>query len=107
MRYIIAVTSRALPGREADYDRWYDDVHVGEVLSLSGFLSCDRFRALDVERNETASSSRRLVEKSVRGRRYADVRCDRYAERGLHDPQTDPGLISGSESSFGLALARQ
>lgn len=53
MHYILAVTSRALPGREAEYNRWYDDIHVGEVLALTGFLSCERFRVLDGEGRET------------------------------------------------------
>lgn len=53
MRYILSVSSRAVEGRQADYDQWYDDVHVGEVCALPGFLSCERFRALDMEGKET------------------------------------------------------
>ena len=34
--YTLQVTSRALAGREEDYDRWYADVHMGEVLALPG-----------------------------------------------------------------------
>lgn len=46
MRYQLQVTSKALPGREQEYDRWYDQVHMGEVLALPGFLSCRRYRKL-------------------------------------------------------------
>ena len=39
-RYLLAVTSRSLSGREKDYRDWYENTHVGEVLALPGFLSC-------------------------------------------------------------------
>lgn len=47
MRYLLEVASRALPGREEEYDRWYGDVHVGEVLALPGFETCARYRRAD------------------------------------------------------------
>jgi hypothetical protein len=53
MRYILSVSSRAVEGRQADYDQWYDDIHMGEVTALPGFLSCTRFNALDMEGKET------------------------------------------------------
>ncbi len=43
MRYQLEVSSRAVPGREADYNRWYDETHVREVLALPGFLACQRY----------------------------------------------------------------
>ena len=43
MRYHMQVTSKALPGREEEYDRWYDETHMWEVLALPGFFSCQRF----------------------------------------------------------------
>ena len=45
-RHLLMVSSRALPGRESDYDRWYEEVHAGEVLALPGFVACERFRRL-------------------------------------------------------------
>ena len=46
MRYYLQVTSKALPGREEEYDAWYENTHVGDVLALPGFLSCQRYRKL-------------------------------------------------------------
>jgi hypothetical protein len=43
MRYQLEVSSRAIPGRDAEYNRWYDEIHVKEVLALPGFLSCQRY----------------------------------------------------------------
>jgi hypothetical protein len=53
MRYILEISSRALPGREAEYDRWYGDVHVKDVLALPGFQSAERFRRLGGDGQET------------------------------------------------------
>lgn len=47
MEQILEVTSRALPGREADYEAWYRDVHVHDVLKLPGFRSAQRFSRVD------------------------------------------------------------
>ena len=53
MRYVLHVTSRAVSGREAEYDRWYEDVHAGEMCRLPGILSCTRYRELDMTGTET------------------------------------------------------
>ena len=53
MRYILHVTSRAVSGREAEYDRWYDEVHSVEMCRLPGILSCTRYRELDMTGTET------------------------------------------------------
>jgi hypothetical protein len=44
-RGILAVQTEALPGQEAAFNAWYDDVHVPEILTVPGFASCRRFRA--------------------------------------------------------------
>jgi len=53
MRYILSVSSRAVPGREDEFDAWYEDIHAPGVIALPGFLSCERFRQLDMEGKET------------------------------------------------------
>lgn len=46
MRYLLEISSRGLPGREADYDLWYEETHLDEVLALPGFNACERFERL-------------------------------------------------------------
>ena len=43
MRYTLQVISRPIEGREAEYNRWYDETHVHDVLTVPGFNSCERF----------------------------------------------------------------
>lgn len=49
MRYILHVTSKAIAGREEDYDSWYEEVHSVEMCQLPGIMSCTRYRELDME----------------------------------------------------------
>ena len=46
-RYVFQFTSAARPGEDEAFNRWYDDVHMPDVLALPGFLSCQRFRVID------------------------------------------------------------
>ncbi|WP_375475417.1 hypothetical protein [uncultured Jatrophihabitans sp.] len=38
------VFSNAAPGQDREYNAWYDEVHVPEVLRLPGVMSARRFR---------------------------------------------------------------
>jgi hypothetical protein len=35
--FTLMVATKPKPGREGEWNRWYDEVHLDEVLSLSGF----------------------------------------------------------------------
>lgn len=39
----VALSSPA-PGRDADYNRWYDEVHLDEALALPGHIGAHRYR---------------------------------------------------------------
>lgn len=40
--YLLVFSSPA-DGRDDDYNAWYDDVHLPEVLSIDGIVSAERF----------------------------------------------------------------
>ncbi len=44
---VMVVQSGPAEGRDAEYERWYDEVHIPEVLAVPGFVGARRFRALD------------------------------------------------------------
>jgi len=47
---IILVESRpSAPDREQEYNIWYDEVHLGELMALDGFVSARRFRPVNGE----------------------------------------------------------
>ncbi|MDT5348454.1 MAG: hypothetical protein QOH91_1741 [Mycobacterium sp.] len=47
---IIHVETRpSAPDREQEYNTWYDEVHIPELLALDGFVSARRLRPVDGE----------------------------------------------------------
>jgi len=48
-RYVLLVATRPLPGLESDYHRWYDEVHLAEVLAVRGFTEAQRYEVCDTE----------------------------------------------------------
>jgi hypothetical protein len=45
MRHVLIVLSNPVAGREDEYNDWYDNVHLGEVLQVPGFVAAQRFVA--------------------------------------------------------------
>lgn len=47
MRHVLLVLSEPVAGREDEYNDWYDNVHLVEVLRVPGFVAAQRFVAGD------------------------------------------------------------
>lgn len=45
-RYYYVVLTRAVAGREAEFDTWYDEQHLGDVAKIAGVVSARRFPLL-------------------------------------------------------------
>jgi hypothetical protein len=43
-RYKLVVMSRPNEGREAEYNDWYQNFHLQQMVALPGFVSAQRFR---------------------------------------------------------------
>jgi len=43
---ILIVHTAAAEGRDADFQQWYSEVHIPEILGLAGFTSARRFTRL-------------------------------------------------------------
>ena len=43
-RYKMLVLSRPVEGREDDYNDWYQNTHLDQIVSLPGFVSAQRFK---------------------------------------------------------------
>lgn len=46
-RYLYVALSDPMPGREADLDAWYDGLHLAQVVEVPGFISAQRFAAVE------------------------------------------------------------
>ena len=45
-QYLLVIPSAAHAGQEDEYNRWYDEVHLADVLAVPGFVSGRRFDAM-------------------------------------------------------------
>jgi hypothetical protein len=41
-KYLLVVQSSPTPGKEDEYNRWYNDVHLKDVLKIPGMVSAER-----------------------------------------------------------------
>ncbi|MCE2391002.1 MAG: hypothetical protein J4G09_05885 [Proteobacteria bacterium] len=46
-RNLMVVFTNTQPGKDDDFNRWYDDIHVGEVLSVPEMKACTRYKVVD------------------------------------------------------------
>src|SRR5687768_3733717 len=44
-KYVMVVQSKAAPGRDDDYNNWYDTIHIQDICALPGVKSGRRFGA--------------------------------------------------------------
>lgn len=42
-KYILIVTANAQPGEDDEFNRWYDDQHLGDVCQVPGVAGAKRF----------------------------------------------------------------
>lgn len=52
---MLLVLSNPVEGREDEYNAWYDETHVPEVLQLPGVTAAQRFRLSDTGGNSAGS----------------------------------------------------
>lgn len=45
-KFVMVATSGALAGREDEYNAWYDETHVHDILAIPGVQSARRFDAV-------------------------------------------------------------
>jgi len=48
-RHILLVLSNATVGRDDEFNDWYTDEHLRDVLSVDGFVAAQRFRLSDAQ----------------------------------------------------------
>lgn len=50
-KYLLVVPSSAKEGRDADYNDWYDNIHLADLLKIPGVVSGRRFDAVATSPN--------------------------------------------------------
>jgi hypothetical protein len=47
-KYTLVVFTNPVEGREDDYNDWYDNQHLGDVIAAAGFDRAERLRLTDI-----------------------------------------------------------
>lgn len=47
-KHVLLVFSDPTEGQEDEYNRWYNEVHLKEVIATPGFVNAQRFKVADV-----------------------------------------------------------
>ncbi|KKC25188.1 DUF4286 family protein [Sphingomonas sp. SRS2] len=53
-QYKLLVLSNPVTGREEEFNAWYSDQHLGDVLSVDGFVAAQRFTMVDNAKDAAA-----------------------------------------------------
>jgi hypothetical protein len=49
-RYKFVVLTNAVEGHEAEFNDWYSNTHLADVVAIPGFVSADRFELAEFQR---------------------------------------------------------
>jgi hypothetical protein len=97
-KHIFAVLTNPVEGREAEFNAWYDDRHLHDILKLPVLISAQRFR-LSPEQI-AATPYRYLVLYEIETNDLAETIRELKANDGTDDIPTTTALASGVLASF-------
>lgn len=60
-KHILVVLSNAVEGTDAEFNDWYTNTHLGDILALKGFEAAQRFELAGVQLNPDADSPYRYL----------------------------------------------
>jgi hypothetical protein len=103
-KYQWIVFSEALPGRDEDYNRWYENQHFPDILRVPGVLSGQRFR---VEPNTPGGQPRYVAIYEVETDDTAAFMAAMVARAGTADmPLTDSINSAAVQMTFAAPLGK-
>jgi hypothetical protein len=60
-KYTFVVLTNATEGKEAEFNRWYNEQHIPDVLNVPGFVCAQRFRLADTQAGKPDQSHKYLA----------------------------------------------
>jgi hypothetical protein len=79
-------------GREQEYNRWYDDVHVPEVLEVGPIVGCQRFKVVDSQMMPQTHSYLAIYEFEGGAKEALDALQAANGSMAMTDAMQDPHL---------------
>jgi hypothetical protein len=93
MKHILVVLSNAVDGEDDQFNDWYDNQHLGDVLQVPGFIAARRFRLSEGQMPGAESPYRYLAIYEVESARAAEAAAALGSGAGnmVIDPALDRG----------------
>ncbi|HLW70136.1 MAG TPA: DUF4286 family protein [Candidatus Binataceae bacterium] len=60
-KYTFVVLTNATEGKETEFNRWYNEQHIPDVLNVPGFVCAQRFRLADTQGGKVDQSHKYLA----------------------------------------------
>lgn len=67
MRSVLLVMTNCAPGQEEEFNTWYQDTHLKEVLEVDGFVGAQRYEITDAQLSEDERPHRFLAIYEIEG----------------------------------------
>jgi hypothetical protein len=57
----VVLSNPTTPGQEAEYNEWYNKIHIPDVLNVPGFVAAQRFKVADAQLGDGSPAHRYLA----------------------------------------------
>jgi uncharacterized membrane protein len=57
----VVLSNPTTPGQEAEYNEWYNKIHIPDVLNVPGFVAAQRFTLADAQLGDSPRAHRYLA----------------------------------------------
>ena len=93
----VVLSNSTTPGQEAEYNEWYNKIHIPDVLNVPGFVAAQRFKVADAQLADRAPAHRYLALYEIDGGSLREVEPLRLATRPEVEAHESHALIVGPE----------
>jgi hypothetical protein len=60
-KYTFVVLTNPTPGKDAEFNRWYNEQHIPDVLNAAGFVCAQRFKLSDTQNNPKVDQTHKYL----------------------------------------------
>lgn len=60
-KYTFVVLTNPTPGKDAEFNRWYNEQHIPDVLNAAGFVRAQRFRLSETQNGPKVDQTHRYL----------------------------------------------
>jgi hypothetical protein len=60
-RHLLLIETNCQPGTDVEFNRWYDEIHIPELLQIDGFVRATRYGVADAQMGRSVPDQRYLA----------------------------------------------